>query len=117
MRKTIVTKAVSVATAAALTLGAFPAAAGASQKIEQSSKAVGKGIEEAFDTDNSSLGDNPSAEDVFGMAIQPFKDMSSDDTATSSKGFTQAIINYAIIAAGITIIGQIIQLVMANMPR
>lgn len=117
MRKSIVTKAVSVATAAALTLGAFPAVADAQSKLDQSSDAVNRGIENALDPDKWVLQENSSTKDFFKNGLEPFGDMSSMDTATSSEGLTRAIINYAIIAAGITIIGQIIQLVMANLPR
>lgn len=43
--------------------------------------------------------------------------MSSDNKELSSQGVTQAIINYVIIAAAVTVIGQIIQLIMSNLSR
>ena len=117
MRKSIVTKAVSVATVAALTLGAFPAVADAQDKIGKISEEITTGIERGIDPEKSVLQENSSTKDFFKNGLEPFGDMSSMDTATSSQGVTRTIINYVIIAAGITIIGQIIQLVMANMPR
>ena len=51
------------------------------------------------------------------MMFKPYELMFSGNLEQSSQGVTQAIINYLIIAAGVTIIGQAIQIVMANMPR
>ena len=51
------------------------------------------------------------------MLFEPYELMSSDNLATSSEGAARAIINYVIIAAGVTLIGQAIQIAMSNMPR
>lgn len=77
-----------------------------------------RGIERAFDPNEfSSIDEGDTFKDVMQKLFQPTKDMFSGDVETSSKGFTQSLINYAIIAAAVTVVGQVIQLVMANLPR
>ena len=51
------------------------------------------------------------------MLFEPYEQMSSGDLEMSSQGVARVIINYVIIAAGVTLIGQAIQIAMANMPR
>ena len=58
-----------------------------------------------------------SVKGFFDMAVNPYRLMSSDNKELSSQGVTQAIINYVIIAAAVTVIGQIIQLIMSNLSR
>ncbi|SIS40896.1 hypothetical protein SAMN05444817_102122 [Corynebacterium appendicis CIP 107643] len=73
----------------------------------------------------SSEGANGSSDEAEGtgfkgfmnMLFEPYEQMSSDNLATSSMGAARAIINYVIIAAGVTLIGQAIQIAMSNMPR
>lgn len=107
MRKTLV----AATTAAALSLGALSAAPTVAAQDQVEGSAVTNGIAQAFDPEVASSGSFTDV--VFGQ----YADMSSGNIEQSSRGVTRAIINYFIIFAGITVIGQIIQLIMKNLPR
>lgn len=120
MRKKIASSiiAASLAVAAA---PAGPPAVAASQSSAGGSSVDGN----PQGSSGSSEGANGSSDEAEGsgfkgfmnMLFEPYEQMSSDNLATSSMGAARAIINYVIIAAGVTLIGQAIQIAMSNMPR
>ena len=112
------TKMIAVATAATLALSAAPAVhAQPAKNTKGADTAIGRGIENAFDPEKASSMKEDSAKGFFDMVVKPYRLMSSDNTEQSSQGVTQAIINYVILAVGVTVIGQIIQLIMSKLPR
>lgn len=114
MRKTWI----AVATSAALLLPAAPAAhAAPTDTGKANDNAISRGIENAFDPDKASSMKEDSFKGFLDMAVNPYRLMFSGDLEQSSQGVTQTIINYVIIAAAVTVVGQIIQLVMSNLPR
>lgn len=122
-------KLIAAATAIALTVPAVQAPHAQAQtegsSAEQNFKDIGQGIENAFDPESSSDMDTPKG--FFGKLIEPYKLGSSEafkphngssmNLEASSQGITQAIINYLIIAVGVTLVGQIIQLAMSNLKK
>jgi len=109
--------AIAPATATAQTnLAATAGAAG--DRAKANSDAVGRGIEKAFDPkESSSVPEGSGFKGFMKMLFEPYKQMFDSNLETSSQGVTRTIINYVIIAAGVTVIGQAIQMVMANMPQ
>ena len=119
MRKKIASSIVAVSLAVAATPVVAPAPATAqTARSNANSEAISRGIEKAFDPkESSSLPKNAGFKEYMQLLFTPYKQAFSGDLETSSQGVTRAIINYVIIAAGVTVVGQIIQLAMANMPR
>lgn len=125
MRKKIATSALALSLAFAAVPAVSPATVTAATApvdftaadANETSEAINRGIENAFDPDKASSMEEESFSGFMKMMFKPYKLMFSGDLEQSSQGVTQAIINYLIIAAGVTIIGQAIQIVMANMPR
>lgn len=124
MRKKIASSII----AASLTIAAVPAIApatataqtnfAAGDRAKADTGAVGRGIEKAFDpNESSSIPEGSGFKGFMKMIFEPYKQMFNSNLETSSQGVTRTIINYVIIAAGVTVIGQAIQMVMANMPR
>lgn len=110
--------AVSPVEAAAATTDQLTANANAAAgNASEASEAINRGIEKAFDPNESSSLKEDSFKGFMQMLFEPYQQMFSGDLETSSQGVTRTIINYVIIAAGVTIIGQAIQIAMANMPR
>lgn len=121
MRTKILTATVAAATALSLSVApATTAAANAQTRVTTGTDAaINQGIKNAFDPDIASSVD-PSkgkAEGLLEMAFRPYSLLSSDSPELSAQGATQIIINYAIIATGAAIVGQIFQLIMKNLPR
>lgn len=111
-------KFIAAATATALTLSAAPAVqAQPVNAVQPADSAIGRGIENAFDPEKASSMKEDSFKGFLDMVFNPYRLMFSGDTELSAQGVTQNIINYVIIAAGVTVIGQIIQIVMSNLPR
>lgn len=118
MRKKIASAVVAASLAFAVVPATAPTATAQTRAASDTGEAIGRGIERAFDPNEfSSIDEGDSFTDVMKKFFQPYKDMFSGDVETSSKGFTQNLINYAIIAGAVTVIGQAIQIVMANLPR
>lgn len=78
---------------------------------------VGRGIENAFNLDVASSMQEDSFKGFMEMVFKPYKLMFSGNAELSSQGFTQVLINWAIITVSVTIIGQAVQMVMSNLPR
>lgn len=125
MRKKIASSIIAASLAVAAAPAGPPAVAASPSSIGGSS--IG-----GSSVDGSSQGSSGSSEGAIGssdeaegsgfkgfmnMLFEPYEQMSSDNLATSSMGAARAIINYVIIAAGVTLIGQAIQIAMSNMPR
>lgn len=115
-------KIASTMLAASLTFAAVTAASPAAtvQATEAETGAttpIGLGLADAFNPDVASSAEEDSFKGFMDMLFKPYKLMFSGDAELSSQGFTQAILNWAIITASVTIIGQAVQIVMANMPR
>lgn len=118
MRKKIASSILAASLAVSVLPATSPTAAAQTRATSDTGAAIERGIERAFDPNEfSSIDEGDTFTDVMKKLFLPYKDMFSGDVETSSKGFTQNIINYAIIAASVTVIGQAIQLVMANLPR
>lgn len=122
MRKKIASSIIAASLAVAAVPAVSPtvpvAAAAPADNASEASEAINNGIEKAFDPDvASSIPEGSGFKGFMEMVFKPYKLMFSGDLEQSSQGVTQTIINYVIIAAGVTIIGQAIQFAMANMPR
>ena len=115
MRKKIASSIIAASLAVAAAPAGPPAVATPLSSVDSSSQG----------SSDSSEGANGSSDEAEGsgfkgfmnMLFEPYEQMSSDNLATSSMGAARAIINYVIIAAGVTLIGQAIQIAMSNMPR
>lgn len=119
MRKKILT----LATAAAVALSVTPAVADAQQpntaNVNETTEQINQGIKNAFNPDvASSYPKEEGAKGFFEMAFRPYKNFfKPDNLEQSSQGAAGIIINWLIIAGTVTVVGQIIQLIMANLPR
>ncbi len=121
MRKKIASSVIVASLAVAAVPAVSPAvpvaAAAPADNASEASEAINRGIEKAFDPNESSSLKEDSFKGFMQMLFEPYQQMFSGDLETSSQGVTRTIINYVIIAAGVTLIGQAIQIAMANMPR
>lgn len=118
MRKKIASSALATALAFTAVPAVSPAATvQAAESATGTNTPVERGIENAFDPSIASSMEEDSFKGFMDMLFRPYKLMFSGDAKLSSQGFTQAILNWAIITASVTIIGQAVQIVMANMPR
>ncbi|GAB3075937.1 hypothetical protein [Corynebacterium aquatimens] len=116
------TKIIAVATAAAVTFSAVPAitpAALAAEPANQtsSSEQVKNGLDRAFSKEAWTPKEE-GAKGFFEWAFEPYKLIFNPDNdrgrvEQSAEGSSRNVINYIVIAAIITVVGQIIQLAMA----
>lgn len=116
-------KMIAVATASALTLGGLTVAPNEALAQTQSGSSTdfGKGVEKAFDPDNWKIEEGTTFKGFMKQVFLPYKmmfeGMGDNNIAKSSEGATRAVIQYGIIFAIVTVVGQVIQLVMSNVVR
>ena len=120
MRKKIASSIIVASLAVAVAPAGPPAVAAPLSSVRGSS--VDGNSQGSSGSSESAIGSSDEVEGssfkgFMNMLFEPYEQMSSDNLATSSMGAARAIINYVIIAAGVTLIGQAIQIAMANMPR
>ncbi|MDK8624904.1 hypothetical protein [Corynebacterium appendicis] len=112
MRKKIASSIIAASLAVAAAPAGPPAVAASLSSVGGSSQGSSGSSEGSTDGAEGS-----SFKGFMNMLFEPYEKMSSGNLAASSMGAARAIINYVIIAAGVTLIGQAIQIAMANMQR
>ena len=121
MRKKIASSvlAASLALTTVPAIAPAPATAQTAQgEAQLPDTAVGRGIENAFDPKVASSMKEDSFKGFLEMAFRPYSLLfKGENTEQRVQGATQLVINYAIIAAVVTVLGQAVQIVMSNLPR
>lgn len=112
-------KMIAVATASALTLGGLTVAPNEAYAQTQSGSSTefGKGVEKAFKPETWKIEEGTTFKEFMQQLFSPYKMMFSGDIETSSEGATRAVIQYGIVFAIVTVVGQVIQLIMSSVRR